>query len=178
MFDGEIFGKTILEAVTKAIDKATKPLLARIDELEKQSAERNSVASVHITRDGDLVATYSNGAEKNLGPVIGKDGDPGKDGKDGFDLTAFDIQLAEDGRTLEFTFEDEQHKAMSSFVLPVPLYRGVWEQKAYQRGDTVTYSGSTFIALKDTGEKPGTSDWQLAVKRGRDGRGADGVSIR
>src|SRR5690606_34862369 len=43
----------------------------------------------------------------------------------------------------------------------------------YRRGSAVTHDGSLFIAVRQVaeGEVPGKSDgWQLAVKRGSDGR--------
>ncbi|WP_336747765.1 hypothetical protein [Aureimonas altamirensis] len=226
-FDGEKFGHSILSTVQKAIAQAVEPLNAKIADLETQLAERNSIAgahidasgslivtysngheknlgtvtgkdgtngkdgdkgadgfsiedlekhlegrqnvtNAHISREGELVLTYSNGHEKSLGPVVGKDGEPGKDG---FSLSAFDAQMAEDGRTIELTFEDEHHKAVTAFTFPVPLYQGVWAEGEYQKGDMVTQSGSTFIAREVTSTKPGTSDeWQLCAKRGRDGR--------
>lgn len=166
MFDGEAFGRAVVEAVQNSL----APMQARIAELEKALAERNSVASAHIDRDGALVLTYSNGTEKNLG-VVCKEGEPGKDGKDGLDLSAFDVQLADDGRTLTFSLEDETRKAAASFKLPTMIYKGVYaEGRAYEEHDTVTHNGSLFVALEDTTEKPGTAAWKLAAKRGRDGR--------
>lgn len=50
-------------------------------------------------------------------------------------------------------------------------YRGSWMVGAYPRGSVVTASGSLWLALKDTEEKPGSGDaWKLACKRGADGR--------
>lgn len=52
-------------------------------------------------------------------------------------------------------------------------YRGVWMYGTYKRGNLVTHSGSIFLALRNTGEKPATSDaWKLVVKAGRDGKDA------
>ena len=53
----------------------------------------------------------------------------------------------------------------------MPIYRGVWKEGAYKRGDTVTWGGSQFTAVRDTDAKPEMDgSWQLSVKRGRDGR--------
>src|SRR5258705_12808621 len=50
-------------------------------------------------------------------------------------------------------------------------YKGVWQEGQYEKGNLITHGGSMWIALKDSQDKPGTRDaWQLAVKRGRDGR--------
>lgn len=55
----------------------------------------------------------------------------------------------------------------------VVLDRGVWrEGHTYERGDGVSFGGSTWIAQTDVPtSKPGTNgDWRLAVKKGRDGK--------
>jgi hypothetical protein len=53
-------------------------------------------------------------------------------------------------------------------------YRGVWTSTAtYAKDQAVTESGSLWVALgPSTGMKPGSSPgaWQLAVKRGADGK--------
>jgi hypothetical protein len=55
-------------------------------------------------------------------------------------------------------------------------YAGVWEAtKTYGRNDAVSWAGSIWIARRDDNlKKPGLvgSGWQLAVKRGRDGKDA------
>lgn len=46
-------------------------------------------------------------------------------------------------------------------------YRGTWQPgNSYQRGSLATHQGSLWIALADTGDKPGTGsgDWRLCVK--------------
>lgn len=55
--------------------------------------------------------------------------------------------------------------------MPIPIDRGVYrDTEAYEKGDSVSYGGSVWIARKDAPEgKPGGSDdWRLAVKKGRD----------
>jgi len=53
-------------------------------------------------------------------------------------------------------------------------YKGVWQPTQfdrYERGSAVTFEGSLWIARAATRAKPGTNDeWQLAVKRGSDGK--------
>lgn len=53
------------------------------------------------------------------------------------------------------------------------FYRGTFKSgEFYREGEAVTHKGSLWIALADTSADPGgqQSGWQLAVKRGRDGR--------
>lgn len=59
-------------------------------------------------------------------------------------------------------------------TIPVPEYKGVYEKGAqYLEGDSVSQAGGVWIAKSDNPEgSPGSCPgWQLAVKRGRDGRG-------
>ena len=53
-------------------------------------------------------------------------------------------------------------------------YRGIFEDSTvYRKGDLVTRDGSLWIAKSPTHERPGaSSDWQLCVKRGQNGRDA------
>lgn len=126
-------------------------------------------AKSFIDRDGNLVATFSDGSIENLGPCVGKDGAPGRDG---FSLDDFDCEPV-DERTvvLKFTRGDVCHSY--ELVFPVPIYRGVFKEgEAYQRGDMVTWGGSLFHAEKATLAKPESEDWRMCVKKGRDGRDA------
>jgi hypothetical protein len=51
-------------------------------------------------------------------------------------------------------------------------YFGVHEHaKSYRVNAAVTYDGSIWISRRETTQRPGDgNDWQLAVKRGKDGR--------
>jgi hypothetical protein len=51
-------------------------------------------------------------------------------------------------------------------------YLGVYQRAMdYRRGDATTHDGSLWIATDDTRGQPGVdANWQLAVKRGRDGK--------
>lgn len=101
-----------------------------------------------------------------------KDGEKGKDGRDAFDLEDIHAEFADDGRTLTLAWVRGEDRVERQLTLPHVIYRGVHQQgKQYQRGDSVTFQGSMWIAMRDTGSKPETDDsWRLAVKRGRDGK--------
>lgn len=98
---------------------------------------------------------------------------PAKDGNDGFGFD--DIDVVYDGeRSLTLRFAQGERSKEFSFKLPVAIYKGVFAQgDSYDRGDTVTWGGSCWIANEETQEQPGTAKgWQLAVKRGRDAKPA------
>src|SRR5262245_23312961 len=103
-----------------------------------------------VDRAGTLSATLSNGEVKVLGQVVGP---PGKD----CDMAAVHQQVAEfleankpkdgvDGLSIEQieydgerTFRLANGKADRSFVIPFPLYQGLWKHgRSYVRGDEVT----------------------------------------
>ena len=77
-----------------------------------------------------------------------------------------------DVRNYEFVtvFSDgtENRKRMA---LPTMIYQGVWKAGSYQKGDTVTCSGSLWHCDEDTDTRPGEAQksWTLVAKRGRDG---------
>lgn len=120
-----------------------------------------SIVTARVNEDGELVLKYSDGDTDNLGRI------KGQDGKDAFEIEALAVEY--DGeRSFSIGWPDGR-KAV--FALPVPIYRGVWKEGAYKRGDTVTWGGSQFTAVRDTDAKPEMDgSWQLSVKRGRDGR--------
>lgn len=104
-------------------------------------------------------------------PKDGKDGINGKDGRDALQLEDIEMSIAEDERTLTLAFLRDDVRVERSILLNHPIYRGVWKEGAYQKGDSVTFGGSQFIAMRETSSKPETDDsWKLCVKRGRDGR--------
>lgn len=128
------------------------------------------VAGAFIERDGSLAVTLSNGEVKNLGPICGKDGSPGHDGKDGIGFD--DLDLVEDASGLSLKFI--KGETVKSFPLPVVIDRGVFRDgQTYQKGSGVTWGGRYWIAQETTSDKPdGGKSWRLAVNKGRDGKDA------
>jgi hypothetical protein len=145
-------------------------------------------AGALIDREGNLILTLTDGTQRDLGIVLGKDGRDGldgkngadglsgKDGANGIDGLGFDDMtetLADDGRTIirRYSRADGQAKEFRH-TMSVLLDRGVHKDgQTYQRGDGVTFSGSFWIAQEETSEKPnGGKGWRLAVKRGGEGK--------
>lgn len=92
-----------------------------------------------------------------------------KDGKDGF--SADDVEIV--GRSLRLK---RGGQVIKDVTLDFPIWRGVFdEMETYEAHDMVTLGGSVWIAIEgDRAKRPGFegSAWKLAVKKGRDGRGA------
>ena len=60
-------------------------------------------------------------------------------------------------------------------ILEQRRWVGVWAVGLYHEGNLVTHDGSMWHCNRETNSKPGESDaWTLCVKRGRDGRDANG----
>lgn len=119
--------------------------------------------------------------DKGLDGKDGRDGINGKDGTDGLGVQDFDV--AYDGeRTFTLSWANGERREERKFIVPVVLDRGVYQQDGeYGKGDAVTYGGCVWIAQKETNAKPGTpgsSDWRLSVKRGRDGRDGQMVAAK
>ena len=103
----------------------------------------------------------------------GADGVNGRDGTDGLSLDDLEVEMK--GRTLAFRLKGGDREVFREFRLPILKDAGVYDSgKGYEEGDCVSYGGSLFIAQRDTNDAPGgkSGDWRLAVKRGKDGKGA------
>lgn len=138
-------------------------------------SDGRGIRDLLIDRDGQLVATMSDGEMKTLGPVIGKDGEPGQDGRDGFGFDDLDVCVLDDDRTIELSFRRGEDEKAFTLKWPTVIDRGVYKAgETYEAGDAATWGGSLWIAQKQTEAKPDTpeSGWRLAVKRGRDGKDA------
>ena len=131
------------------------------------------LAGAVIDRDGELVVTTTKGAAIKLGPVVGRDGADGL----GFD----DMSAESDGEgrvTLKFMRGQQVKEFPLTFEIPV--YRGYWrEGRKCEAGHMLTHEGSVWIAKRANCSKPcleNKEDWQLAVRKGRDGK--DGTNGR
>lgn len=132
-----------------------------------------SVAGSVIDRAGNLILTLSNGETRDLGPVIGKDGEPGKDGRDGFGFEDLDACVLDDDRTIELCFRRGDEEKAFTFKWPTMIYRQVFKQgEEYEPGDVVTWGGSLWHCNEKTTDKPDAGPWTLAAKKGRDGKDA------
>lgn len=183
--DPSVVASLVDDAVTRAVSALPAPAAGRDADMgEVASLVRSVVAKavdevpvlkgddgagigdLLIDRSGDLVATFTDGRTKNLGQIVGKDG------LDGLSADDVSCELAEDGRTVAFKLLRGNVERSFSLAFPVVLDRGVYQERAYDQGDAVTWAGSLWIAQRSTSAKPDSpeSGWRLAVKRGRDGK--------
>lgn len=173
--DAEAIAADVIEQVTEVLKAIPPPKDGRDG---RDGKDGTGLAGALIDRAGELVVTLTDGSQRQLGPVVGKDGTSGLPGKDGADALGFDdLSIEFDGeRAFKFVMvRGGARKEFGPFAMPVVIDRGVFKEGTnYQRGDGTTWGGSFWIAQEDTADKPETSKaWRLAVKRGRDGK--DGV---
>jgi Collagen triple helix repeat (20 copies) len=136
---------------------------------------------------GDLGLQGPQGPQGSCGDKgeTGERGEPGRDGRDAADVGLLRDYIVEQvaaelseifkaasltspdfGRTLSATLGGKTHEIKTA----IPIHVGLWkENTAYFDG--VTHGGQFFIAQGDTTAKPlASTQWQLVVQRGRDGR--------
>lgn len=129
-----------------------------------EAAIADAVAARFERRFSDLVLSWERQARDGVERAIDKMPAP-KDGKDAVPIES--LEITQDERDITIKLGDVER----TIRLDTILDRGVWEQRAYEKGDAVSYGGSLWIAQQDTEDAPGTSKaWRLAVKRGRDGK--------
>lgn len=148
-----------------------------------------------IDRSGELVITMTDGRMKNLGVIVGKDGEQGqpgadgRDGRDGHDVD--DITVVQDGALVTLEFQVGDTRTIFDLELPTgpagengkDAYageaRGLYDPAAcYRKMDVVSFNGSEWRAKQDDpGELPGAG-WMLSASKGKRGergeRGLDG----
>lgn len=99
----------------------------------------------------------------------------GEKGDDGLGFEDMDACVLDDDRTIELSFRRGEEEKCFTFKWPTMIYRDVFKDGSeYQQGDVVTWAGSLWHCNKATTAKPGTEDWTLAAKKGRDGKDARG----
>lgn len=176
--DPALIEALVLEKLAEAVSALPAP---KNGEKGADGRDGVGVAGAVIDRDGALVLTLSDGTQRNLGPVVGRDGaqgergERGADGKDGQDGIGFDdmtFEVRDEACYLVW----EKGGTVKEARLPIPIDRGVWKDGAeYYRGNGVSWGGSFWLAQKDNpAGKPDSpnSDWRLATKRGQNAKGA------
>jgi collagen type III alpha len=107
---------------------------------------------------------------------VGMRGERGEVGESGLGFEHLEERIEDGGRILIRTYRRGDEVKEFRHVTAMPVYRGVWKEGPYQRGDTVTRDGSQWHCETETTATPGLSpDWRLCVKHGRAGKdGKDG----
>lgn len=151
----------IAAIVSTAIKHVVAPLVTEIADLK---------ARIHVVEHAPPVVPLA-GKDGAPGPP-GPEGPPGRDGL-GFD----DLDVALSDRTLTLAFRRGADEKTFPIVLPFPRYRGEFATgTAYEPGDVIRHGGSAWHCAAPTSRPPsieaGGPEWQLMVRRGRDGKRA------
>lgn len=171
-----------LEDIQPLIDKAVSAIPVPKDGKDGKDGEKGidgkdgekgldgiGQAGAMIDRDGCLIITTTNGETKNLGVVVGKDGESGKDG---MSLDSFDLEYIEE--THEICVKAACSGRVKELRYPAGGIRpgGYWREGTKAKAcEAWVHDGSTYFAKRDTSTKPSTSsdDWILSARKGRDG---------
>lgn len=133
----------------------------------------DEVAAVFERRFSDLALSWERQARDTFEKAVDRMPVP-KDGRDALPLDSFDMELAEDGRTLTLKMHAGDTVMEKSLRIATVLDRGPYRsEEKYEKGDAVTHGGSLWIAQVDDPEGApglGGKGWRLAVKKGRDGK--------
>ncbi|EMI4494997.1 hypothetical protein V6599_003948 [Pseudomonas aeruginosa] len=132
----------------------------------------DEVAATFERRFSDLTLSWERQQREAIDKALDKMPAP-KDGRDALPVESFDMVLGEDGRTVTVKLQAGDTVIEKSVKVPAIIDRGVFSaEKSYEQGDGTTYGGCYWIAQKDApeGVPGGSSDWRLAVKKGRDGK--------
>jgi hypothetical protein len=161
--DPAIINEMVLAEVQKAVAALPAP--------KNGEDGKDAAGIVEALKDnGELVLTLQDGRLIRTGV---RDGEKGEDGKNGFELDDYDEWFEDDGRTFVRRFVRGGDYKEFRHQTVLPRYLGVFKEGTeYRRGDIVTWGGSQWHCDKDTTAKPGTEDWTLSVKKGRDGKDA------
>jgi len=141
--------------IEKAVSTITKP------------ADGVGLAGAMIDRDDCLLVTLTNGEVKNLGRVVGKDGE------DGLSLDALDVEYLPD--THEISIKASCAGKTKELCYPAGGIQpgGYWRDGTKAKAcEAWTLDGQMYVAKRDTSSRPGyenRDDWTLFVRKGRDG---------
>lgn len=170
---------TVALMVRETVEKAVASLPAAKDgEPGRDATQLTPLPSIDQSRSypAGTYAKHNGGeirAERRTDPV--KDGDLLAAGwtvaREG--VAALVITQGDDPRAIEVAaMLTSGTKILSTFFMPTLIYRDIWREGEYSRGDVVTWGGSAWHCQNKTTEKPGTgcADWKLMVKEGQRGK--------
>ena len=124
------------------------------------------IADLMIDRNGELVATFTDGRMKNLGAVVGKNG------ADGVSFEEFELEYLAATHEVRIGVKAAGKTRELRYPAGGLTPAGYWRDGAKaQAGECWTCGGSLWIAKHATTAKPDTAseDWMLAARAGRDG---------
>jgi hypothetical protein len=141
----------------------------------QKGADGKDGTSVDIERVRDMVKAEVAEIPRPENGRDGRDakGTNGRDGVDGLSISDFEFEIDEARNvTVTLVRSDGSSIVKTGKMVGMLVDRGVYSTaQVYEKGDSITYGGSQFIATRDAPCKPATADggWRLAVKAGQNG---------
>lgn len=135
-------------------------------------ADGVGIAGAMINRNSELVITTTKGDTITLGVVVGADGQPGKDGRDGLSAENFEREYLPDSHEIRERWTAGDQVKELTYPAGGIRYIGYWREGAEAKGgDATTHDGTLWVAIRDTKAKPSreSSDWNIGARKGRDG---------
>lgn len=175
-----------LSARLKALEERPEPKDGK-DGVDGKDGQKGDPGDATLAIEGvrELEARMKS-LEDRPPPRDGRDGQPGqkgdpgdkgydgRDGQDGWSPDHVEFVVQDDG-TGEFRMVTGEKEKRFPFRLPVLVDTGPYKQESsYLKGQGVTYGGDYWICKEDNPGPPGKdfAGWRLAVRKGRDARGA------
>lgn len=159
-FDAAKFGAAVRELIDSMLKRVDERIMALESREEKSISQDEIIEAVALKFERRFSELSLNFVEKTHAAIAAM-----PTPKDGLPAEAISIEQNE--RELTITVGDSK----KTIRIDSLIYRGVWAQGSFEKGDCVTYDGSLWVAQKETNEAPATcQDWKLAVKRGRNGK--------
>lgn len=206
--DPAVVKATIAEEVRKAVTAIEKPVDGHSPTADEygpliEEAVQRAVAAMPKAKDGvgvagalidnkgALVLTLSDGTTRDLGKIVGRDGEDvdkaaverllkemfdawpkPRDGADGIGFDDVQQEIEDEGRFIvQRWLKDGAVVREIRLQTKAAIWRGVYDaNRTYLPGDLATWKGSVWHCNKEVAGKIGSESWSLAVKAGRDGK--------
>ena len=132
---------------------------------EVKSSFIGAISADFERRFSEMSLHWERNSVKSINEAIAKFPEP-INGKDAVQIE--ELLITQEGRNLKLKLGDNEH----SIKIDSIIYKGIFKPSLYEKGDAVTYGGNLWIAGQDnpTGKPGNSKHWQLAVKKGRDGK--------
>lgn len=149
-----------MESIAKPVDGKPGRDAIELDILPRIELKKSYPRGAYARHEGGLWRSYAT-----------------TDGMKGWEcivagIASFDIEQIDERNVVAVIKQCDGEEVRRSLSIPAMIYRNVWREGTYFKGDTVTFGGSLWHCNGETTSKPGdgNSDWTLAAKKGRDGK--------
>ena len=165
--------ETVERMIAEAVEKAISAL-----QLPKDGKDGRDALELDIQPRIDESKSYTRGALATHNGGLWR-AHANTDGMRGWEcivegVRGVDVEQVDERNIVNVVNMASGKQYKTPITLPTMIYRNVWKEGHYQKGDVVTWGGCIWHCDQDTDTKPSESaeHWTLAVKKGRDGKSA------